>query len=85
MGAPSEWIAARGLWPVSADPGELVIPDHVLNDVELSLAAKGLFALLVASQGQPIDPFADALEDTVDISAAIDELLEAGLAVRVVR
>lgn len=85
MGAPSEWIAARGLWPVSADPSELVIPDHVLNDEELSLAAKALFALLVASQGQPIDPYEDALEDTADISAAIDELLEAGLAVRVVK
>ncbi|BDZ39351.1 hypothetical protein ACFPJ2_08445 [Microbacterium suwonense] len=85
MGAPSEWIAARGLRPVSADPSELGIPDHVLNDVELSLAAKGLFALLVASQGQPIDPFDDALEDNADISAAIDELLGAGLAVRVAR
>ncbi|WP_286299424.1 hypothetical protein [Microbacterium suwonense] len=57
----------------------------MLNDVELSLAAKGLFALLVASQGQPIDPFDDALEDNADISAAIDELLGAGLAVRVAR
>ncbi|WP_193597863.1 hypothetical protein [Microbacterium sp. YJN-G] len=70
---------------MSADPSELVIPDHVLNDVELSLATKGLFALLVASQGQPIDPFDDALEDPADISAAIDELLLAGLTVRVVR
>ncbi|WP_313479892.1 hypothetical protein [Microbacterium sp.] len=85
MGSASEWIAARGLWPVSVDPSELVIPDHVLNDAELSLPAKGLFALLVASQGQPINPFGDALEDTAVISAAIDELLEAGLAVRVAR
>ncbi len=43
---------------------ELVVPDHVLNDVELSLAVKGLFALLVASRGQPIDPFGDALQSS---------------------
>lgn len=36
-----------------ADPSEPAIPDHMLNEVELSLAAKGLFALLVASQGNP--------------------------------
>lgn len=85
MDAGSDWIAARGLWPVSANPSEAVIPDHVLINAELSLRAKALFALLVASQGQPIDPFDDALEDTADISAATDELLRAGLAVRVVR
>lgn len=85
MGAPSEWVAARGFWPVSADPSELVIPDHVLNDVELSRAAKGLLALLVSSQGQSIDPFDAAFEDPADISAATDELLQAGQAVRVVR
>lgn len=85
MSAPSDWIAARGLRRVSADPTELVIPDHILKDADLSLTAKGLFALLVISQGQPVDPFGDACEDRAEITAAIDDLVAAGLAVRVPR
>lgn len=53
MGAPSEWIAARGLWPASADPSELVIADHVLNDVDLSLAAKDCSRYSSRLKGNP--------------------------------
>lgn len=82
---PDEWIAATGLWPVHEDMADVVVPNHVLADPELSLIAKGLFALLVAEQGQPINPFDDPYEGVADIQAAVDELIEAGLAVRVTK
>lgn len=80
---PSDWIAATGLWPVHADQADAIIPDHVLADPGLSLLAKGLFALLVAEQGRPVNPYDDAYEDASDIAGAIEELIEAGLIVRV--
>jgi len=76
------WIAATGVWPVHDDIADAVIPDRVLNDPALSLTAKGLFALLVAMQGQPVNPYDDAYESPAVIAAAIDELVSAGLAVR---
>ncbi len=45
--------------------------------------ARGLYALLLAQQGAPIDPYDDAVESPVDLAAAIEELITAGLAVRV--
>ncbi|KJL24865.1 hypothetical protein RL72_01588 [Microbacterium azadirachtae] len=82
---PEDWIAATGLWPVHDDVANVVVPDHVLADPNLSLIAKGLFTLLVAEQGQPVNPFDDPYEDVADIQAAVDELVEAGLALRVVK
>lgn len=78
----AQWIAAVGLWPVRDDPSEAVIPDHVFADPDLSLLAKGLFAVLIAEQGKPVNPYEDAHEDASDIAAAIDELVDAELAVR---
>lgn len=79
----SEWIAVTGLWPVHADVSDATIPDHILADPNLSLMAKGLFALLVAEQGRPVNPCDDAYESPEDIANAIDELVAAGLAVRI--
>lgn len=59
------------------------IPASVMNDPSLSLEARGLFALLLSYQGQPIDPYDDAVEDEADIHAAIEELITAGYAARV--
>lgn len=86
MEAPHEdWIAATGLWPVREDMADVVVPDHVLAAPDLSLMAKGLFALLVAHQGRPVNPFDDPYEDLADIQAAIDELIKNGLAIRVAK
>ncbi|MFD6699412.1 MULTISPECIES: hypothetical protein [unclassified Microbacterium] len=83
MTTNSDWIAATGLWPVHEDLTDAVIPDHVLSDPSLSLIAKGLLALLVAEQGKPVNPFDDAYEEEADLRAAVDELIAAGLAIRV--
>ncbi|MEJ1922227.1 hypothetical protein [Microbacterium sp. KHB019] len=83
MSAPDEWIAATGPRPVSSDPNDTAIPDAVLDDPALSLAAKGLYALVLMKQGQPVDPYDDAFEDAADIHTAIDELVAAGLVLRV--
>ena len=79
-----DWIAATGPRAVSDDPEEAAIPYAVLDDANLSLVAKGLYALVLSYQGQPVNPYEDAIEDAEDICAAVDELLEASLVMRVV-
>lgn len=81
----SDWIAPTGVRAVEADAIDTAIPDSAMSDPRLSLAAKGLYALLLTYQGQPIDPYEDAIEDEADIQAAIDELIECGYAARVKR
>ena len=56
-----------------------------MNDPRLSLVAKGLYAALLPHQGQPIDPYDDAIEDEGEIRTAIDEVVACGYAVRVRR
>lgn len=81
----SDWIAPTGVRAVEVDAIDTAIPDAAMSDPRLSLAAKGLYALLLTYQGQPIDPYDDAIEDDADIRAAIEELVECGYAVRVKR
>ncbi|MFZ4893319.1 hypothetical protein ACL9RL_02595 [Plantibacter sp. Mn2098] len=81
----SDWIAPTGVRAVEVDATDTAITDSAMSDPRLSLAAKGLYALLLTYQGQPIDPYDDALEDEWEIRAAIDELIECGYAVRVKR
>ena len=80
-----DWIAATGPRIVGRNSEDVVIPDAVLDDDELSLIAKGLCASVVTAQGQPINPYEDAFEHVEDIRAAVDELVEAGLVMRVLR
>lgn len=77
------WIAALGPRAVSDEPEDSAISFSALNDPNLSLTAKGLYALVLSAQGQAVNPFLDALEDADDIQSAIDELVDAGLIVRV--
>ena len=81
----TDWIAPTGLRRVIQDAVATDIPDDAMSDPRLSLIAKGLYALLLTHQGQPIDPYEDAVEDAVEIRAAIDELIENGYATRVIR
>lgn len=83
MPALEDWIAATGPRAVSGRAEDTAIPHAVLGDSRFSLIAKGLYALVLAEQGQPINPYEDAIEDVEDIRAAIDELVEAGLVLRV--
>lgn len=85
IGRPSDFIAAAGLRRVVVDAADVELSPDVLADQGLSLRARGLFALLVAEQGRPIDPYNDAYESDEDLGAAIEELIAAGLAVRVAR
>jgi|GEM_PF-5592534 len=83
MSPTSDWIAPTGVRAGEVDALDTAIPDSAMSDPRLSLAAKGLYALLLTYQGQPIDPFEDAIEDEADIRAAIDALIASGYAVRV--
>ncbi|APZ34266.1 hypothetical protein BOH66_08430 [Microbacterium aurum] len=79
---PSDFIAATGLRRVVADSADVEISPDVLADQDLSLIARGLYGLLIAEQGRPIDPYDNAYERDEDLAAAIEELIVAGLAVR---
>lgn len=79
---PDWWIAPASLRAVEADPDATAIPRSVLADPELSLMAKGIYALVLAHQGQPINPYDDAVEDPAAIGGALAELIDAGLIVR---
>ena len=81
----TDWIAPTGLRRVIPDAETTDIPDDAMSDPRLSLIAKGLYALLLTYQGQPIDPYEDAFEDAAEIRAAVDELIENGYATRVIR
>lgn len=83
MSPASDWIAPNGVRAVELDAADTSLPDSAMNDPQLSLVAKGLYALLLAYQGQPIDPYYDAIEDEGEIRAAIEELVASGYAVRV--
>lgn len=67
----SEWIAAAGLRRVDVEAETALIPEDVLADPELTLTAKGLYALLLAEQGRPVNPLDDAIESESEIAAAI--------------
>lgn len=82
MSEPEEWIAVSGPGLVSAKAEDTAIPDEVLGDPRLSLVAKGLYALALSEQGKPINPYDDAVEEVEDLRMAIDELVTAGLVVR---
>ena len=81
----TDWIAPTGLRRVIQDAVATDIPDDAMSDPRLSLIAKGLYALLLTHQEQPIDPYEDAFEDAAEIRAAVDELIENGYATRVIR
>lgn len=83
MSTNEDWIAATGPRAVSENAEDTAIPYAVLDDPNLSLIAKGLYALVLTGQGQPINPYEDAVEDVEDIRSAIDGLVEAGLVIRV--
>jgi hypothetical protein len=81
----TDWIAPTGVRRFDPEATTTAIPASAMADPRLSLTAKGLYTLLITYQGEPIDPYADAIEDVEDIRAAIDELINCGYAVRVAR
>lgn len=84
MPTNEDWIAATGPRAVSENAEDTAIPYAVLDDPRLSLIAKGLYALVLTGQGQPINPYEDAIEDVEDIRGAVEELVNARLVARVV-
>lgn len=81
----SDWIAVTGLHAVDPEATTTMVPAAAMNDWRLSLVAKGLYAALLSYQGQPIDPFENAVEDDDDIASAIEELIANGYATRLTR
>lgn len=79
----SDFIAATGNRASDANGATPEILDEVIANQDLSLTARALYALVLAQNGQPLNPYADAIEDADDIRKAIDELVIAGLIVRV--
>lgn len=57
---PSDFIAATGLRRVVVDAADVENSPGVLADQDLSSMARGLYALLIAGQGRPIDPYDNA-------------------------
>lgn len=82
---PSDWIAPTGVRPVEADTETTAIPGDAMRDSRLSLTAKGLLALLLSYNGQPIDPYEDAIEEAAEIDQAVAELISFGYALRIPR
>lgn len=85
MSETEDWIAVRGPLPLDGNPAGVPIPQTVLSDPNLSLMAKGLFSRLLAEPGVPVNPYEDAYEAEDDIAAAVEELIEADLIMRVSR
>ena len=83
MTTNEHWIAATRPRSVSDTADDSAIPDAVMDDPRFSLIAKGLYSLVLAHQGQPMNPNEDAIEDVEDVRVAVEELVDAGLVVRV--
>jgi hypothetical protein len=77
-----EWVAVAGRRLIDPDATTTDVPTVVMNDQSLSLVARGIYVALLSYQGQPIDPYENAIDDDGVITAAINELVAAGLAVR---
>lgn len=78
----NEWVSPTGLRTIG-DSDSTAVPIAVMNHPSLSLGAKGLYALILSYQGAPVDPYDGAIEDQDDIRAMLEELVTAGLVVRV--
>ena len=85
MSEPADWIAPTGVRAIDPDVRTTGIPDAVLNDDSLSLTARGLYALVLEYQGEPVDPYEDAVQSYPEIASAIEELIERSLVLRVSR
>ena len=48
-----------------------------MQDPDLSLIARGLYAGLLVEQGRPIDPYENGLDEDDELAAAIEELVAA--------
>ena len=83
MTQPADWIAPTGLRLFDPDATETFVPASAMEDPRLSLAAKGLYGLLLSYQGEPVDPIDDAIEDEETIRVAVDELIKLGYAIRI--
>lgn len=83
MSPASDWIAPTGVRAVEPDAASTAITDSAMGDPRLSLIAKGLYALLLTYQGQPVDPYEDAIDEKEEIRTAIEELVSNGYAIRV--
>jgi hypothetical protein len=81
----TDWIAVAGLRAFDPEATATDYPNEIMFDDRLSLEAKGLYGLLLSHQGQPIDPYDDAIEDDEVIAKAIEELIAYGHAVRLAR
>lgn len=80
-----DWVAVVGLRLFDPEATTTDVPGAVMNDPGLSLIARGLYAALLSYQGQPIDPYENAIDEDAESAEAIEELIGAGLAVRVAR
>lgn len=56
---------------------------QVLQQPSFSLLAKGLYTLLVEQPGEAVNPFHDLYEPAEAVHRAAEELISAGLAIRV--
>lgn len=83
MNTYSDLIVARGMTATS-NPIEInARAQEVMEDSSLSLRARALFILLCELRGEPHNPFAEPYEPAEVIHGAVEELVTAGLVIRV--
>ena len=82
MNTYSDQLTALGLTVHSSREEIDARVQAVMDHPSLSLTAKGLYALLVEQPGQVVNPFEDLLVPAELVSAAIEELIGAGLVMR---
>jgi hypothetical protein len=80
-----DWIAPTGIRRIEPNATHTDIPTGRMEADDLSFTARGLYAELLSYQGTPMNPYQDARGESVEIEAAIAELIEHGYIVRVPR
>lgn len=83
MNTYSDLIVARGV-TARSHPIEIdARAQEIMEDSSLSLRARALFILLCELRGEPHNPFAELYEPAEVIQGAVEELVAAGLVIRV--
>lgn len=77
-----DWIAPIAGFATADEATANIAATAAMENPHLSLLAKGLHALVLTHEGEPINPYADSYQPPELIKAAIEELLEAGLIIR---
>lgn len=83
MNTYSDTIVARGVTGRSSEIEIGAMAQETMENTSLSLRARALFVLLCELRGEPYNPFTELHEPAEVIHDAVEELVAAGLIIRV--